>query len=269
MKKNNSEKNSKKNKSLKGTILKFVLIMLVSFIFGVLFGIFSKMVEDTGFDFTVIFNNFDNYIVYALPWIFAIVLIITGGISMVYYFKAKKLFSKWDGEDEDSINKVENMIGKSVLVSNIGLILEYFLIGAGIHFTGSEALTISDKIIGINTFVSIAIFLISFVFFIVIQRSAVELEKKINPEKRGEILDTNFQKEWENSFDEAEKALSGKAAYKSFKATNVTCVILWLFSIVGEMIFKIGIVPILFVTIIWLVSTLAYQLEALKLENKK
>ncbi|MEE1076261.1 MAG: DUF3169 family protein [Acutalibacteraceae bacterium] len=264
MKKSNSEK----NKTRKST-LRFVITMIISAFVGVLLSLFKDVTVKAGIDFKEIFNNFDNCIVYALPWIFALVLVVTSSISVIYYFKSKKLFNKWDGEDEDSINKVENMISKSIIVSNIGLIMDYFLIGASIHFTESEALTISDKVVGINTFVSICIFLISLVFFIVIQRSAIELEKKINPEKSGEVLDANFQKEWENSFDEAEKAIAGKAAHKSFKATNVTCVVLCFLSIVFEVIFKIGIVPVLFVTIIWLVSTLAYQLEALKLENKK
>ena len=151
----------------------------------------------------------------------------------------------------------------------VALIVDYFLIGAWIHFSESENVTVADKILGINSVIAVAVFLISLVFFIVIQRSTVELEKKINPEKRGEALDFNFQKEWENSFDEAEKSIACKAGYKSFKVTNATCGVLWLLCIIGQIVFKIGIAPILFVTIIWLVSTLTYQLEAMKLETKK
>ena len=63
--------------------------------------------------------------------------------------------------------------------------------------------------------------------------------------------------------------MAGKAAYKSFKLTNGTCVALWLISVIGNLVFDFGIVPTLFVTIIWLISSVSYQVEAIKLENKK
>lgn len=260
--------NSKGNKTLKSVLI-FAIIMVVSIGVGALFGSLMKKAEESGVDFRGVFNNIDNYAVYALPLLFAIILIVAGGISLMYYLKSKKSFKLWDGEDEDSINKVECMISKSVIISNVALIIDYFLIGVWIHFSESENVTLSDKIVGINSIIVVACFFISLVFFIVIQRCGVELEKKINPEKRGEVLDMNFQKEWESSFDEAEKSIACKAGYKSFKVTNGTCLALWLLSIIGQLVFKIGIVPISFVTIIWLVSTLTYQIEAMKLENKK
>ena len=79
----------------------------------------------------------------------------------------------------------------------------------------------------------------------------------------------NFQKEWEQSLDEAEMIMACKAGYKSFKITNFTCVMLWLLSVISQMVFDTGILLVLFVTIIWLVSTLTYQIEAIRLENKK
>lgn len=269
MNKSNSKNNSKKNKSLKNAILKFVLIMLASFVVGGVFGFLTAMAEDKGFDFKAIFNNIENYAIYAMPWLFVLVLIVSGGICMTYYFKSKKGFAKWDGEDEDSINKIELMLSKVAVISNIAMILNYFLCAALMYFSDSEALTIPHRIVGINCMISMVAFFITMVFVVAVQRCSVELEKKINPEKRGEVLDTNFQKDWENSFDEAEKIMAGKAAYKSFKATNVTCIVLWILSVLGQGLFDIGIVPALFVTVIWLVSSVSYQVEAIKLENKR
>ncbi len=269
MNKNNSKKNSRKNKSLKRTVIKFVLIMLASFVVGGVCGFLTAMAEDKGFDFGAIFNNIDNYAIYTVPWFFVIILIVGGGICLAYYLKAKKDFAKWDGEDEDSINKIELMVSKVAVISNIALILNYFLIAVWMHFSDSEAVTVSDKILGINSIISLVVFFIIMVFVIVIQRCCVELEKKINPEKRGEVLDTNFQKDWENSFDEAEKIMAGKAAMKSFKLTNATCVVLWVISVIGNLVFDFGIVPALFVTIIWLISSVSYQVEAIKLETKR
>lgn len=264
-----NNKKDKKNEKTSKKVIRFAVIMFVSFIAGALFSLLVSFAEDKGIDFSAIFNNIDNYAVYALPWLFVGILIIGGGICLAYYLKAKKDFAKWDGEDEDSISKIELMLSKVAVISNIALILDYFLIAVWMYFSDSEAVTVPDKIIGINSIISMAIFFIIMIFVIVIQRCCVELEKKINPEKRGEVLDTNFQKDWEASFDEAEKIMAGKAAYKSFKLTNGTCGALWLISVIGNLVFDFGIVPTLFVTIIWLISSVSYQVEAIKLENKK
>ena len=136
MNKSNSKKNSRKSKSLKRTILKFVLIMLTSFLVGGVLGFLTEMAEDKGFDFKAIFNNIDNYAVYTLPWLFVGILIVGGGICLAYYLKVKKDFAKWDGEDEDSINKVELTVSKVAVISNIALILDYFLIAVWMYFSG-------------------------------------------------------------------------------------------------------------------------------------
>lgn len=264
-----NNKKDKKNEKTSKKVIRFVVIMIVSFIVGGVFGVLTSRAEEAGVDFGAIFNNIDNHAVYALPWLFVGVLIIGGGICLAYYLKAKKAFAKWNGEDEDSISKVELMLSKVAVISNIALILDYFFISAWLHFSVSDTVTVSDKMLIINSIICIVAFLVVLVFAVIIQRAVVELEKKINPEKRGEVLDTNFQKDWENSFDEAEKIMAGKAAFKSFKVTNATCLILWLLSIIGQVMFDIGIVPALFVTIIWLVSTVSYQVEAMKLENKR
>jgi hypothetical protein len=264
-----NNKKDKKNEKTSKKVIRFALSMFVSFIAGALFSLLVSFAEDKGIDFGTIFNNIDNYAVYALPWLFVGILIIGGGICLAYYLKAKKAFAKWDGEDEDSISKIELMLSKVAVISNIALILDYFFIAAWLHFSVSDTVTVSDKMLIINSIISIVTFLATLVFGVAIQRCSVELEKKINPEKRGEVLDANFQKDWEASFDEAEKIMAGKAAYKSFKLTNGTCVALWLISVIGQVMFNIGIVPALFVTVIWLVSTVSYQVEAIKLENKK
>lgn len=265
-----NKNNNKKNKTLKSALI-YIAIMLALGFLGYLSGGLIAKIENSGINFKDIFNNSNiyNYAVYIITWIFVASLLIVGGITIINYLKAKKSFKNWDGEDEESINKVEKTLSKSMLISNTALIIDYFLLAAYIYFTGSDKLTLSENIIGINSTISMATFLISLIFYVVIQRAIVELEKKINPEKKGEVLDMNFQKEWEQSLDEAEMIMACKAGYKSFKVTNFTCVMLWMISLISQLVFDTGILPALFVTIIWLVSTLTYQIEAMRLESKK
>ncbi len=269
MNKNNG-KNNGVTKTVKSVAL-FVLIMLMFYFVGYGFGRLIRNVEEGGFSFLKLFNNIniDNYAAYALPCIFIAMLLIAGAVNLAFYLKSKNQFKVWDGEDEDSINQVEFNLSKVMLISNIVLIISYFLFGLWIYVSESQNVTLDEKILKINSFVVVVLFVVSIIFSIIIQRCVVELEKKINPEKRGEILNMNFQKEWEQSCDEAEMTMVYKSAYKAFKATNNTCVVLWVISIICLMILKTGILPILFVTVLWLVSTITYQIEAIKLENKK
>lgn len=268
--KKSSKNNSGKNKTLKSVFI-FAIILIVAYFLGYAVGSIFSELEDAGINFVNIFNSdkIDNCVVYIMPWVFAGILLITGGITLMYYLKSKKAFKNWDGDDEESINKVEKRLSLAMLISNTALIVDYFLVAVYIYFSESDKLTMAEKAVGTNSVISMTLFLISLIFYVVIQRAIVELEKKINPEKRGEVLNMNFQKEWENSFDEAEMTMACKAGYKSFKITNITCVMLWLAAIILQVVFKTGILPVLFVTIIWLVSSLTYQIEAMKLENKK
>ena len=267
---NSKNNNNKENKALKSVLIYIAIMISLGFL-GYLSGSLIAKIEKSGVNFKEIFNNSNiyDYAVYIIPWIFVGSLLIVGGITIINYLKAKKSFKNWDGEDEESINKVEKTLSKSMMISNTALIVDYFLLAAYIYFTESDKLTLAENIIGINSTISMATFLISLIFYVVLQRAIVELEKKINPEKRGEVLNMNFQKEWEQSLDEAEMIMACKAGYKAFKAINFTCVMLWLLSVISQIVFDTGILPVLFVTVIWLVSTVTYQIEAIRLENKK
>ena len=49
-------------------------------------------------------------------------------------------------------------------------------------------------------------------------RFIVELEKKLNPEKKGDVIETNFSKKWEDSCDEAQKMIIYEAGYRAYRA---------------------------------------------------
>lgn len=262
MKKNNI----KINKTLKSVLI-FVLVMIVCYFGGMMAGNLIRKVRDSGFNFNIDIKNICEFFIYAMPYLIIALMIIAGCICFVYYLKSKKAFIVWNGEDEDIIERVEYMLSKCMLVSNVALIIDYFFIGVWIYLC--ENVEVPEKILGINSFIVVVFFFSSLILFIVIQRLVVELEKKINPEKKGEVLDFKFQKEWEKSFDEAEKSIAYKAGYKSFKFTSYTCLALWLVAIFVQIMFNTGILPLLFISVVWLVSTVTYQLEAMKLENKR
>ena len=87
----------------------------------------------------------------------------------------------------------------------------------------------------------------------------------MNPEKQGSIYDSKFHKKWVDSCDENEQRQMGQAAYKAFRAVNITCVILWGVLILLAFIFDIGILPFFLVTLIFGVGQTVYVLECIRL----
>lgn len=112
-------------------------------------------------------------------------------------------------------------------------------------------------------------FVIATILEIVIQKLILDIEKKLNPEKQGNVLDFNFQKVWMNSCDEAEKLIVYKAGYKAFLNTNITCIILCMVAFVVTLLFKPDVLALVFVCIIWFANNLSYMLKAAKLEKRK
>ena len=99
------------------------------------------------------------------------------------------------------------------------------------------------------------------------QQLMVDLEKEMNPSKRGSVYDAKFRDKWEESCDELEKVIIYKSAYKAYKTTALTCVILWIVTATLSIAFKTGPLPSVAVTVIWLVQTVSYCREAMKLER--
>lgn len=106
-------------------------------------------------------------------------------------------------------------------------------------------------------------------FFNVNPKQIVNFEKEINSLLEGSVYDFKFSDKWIDSCDEAIKLTIYKSAYKSYKCVNTTCVILWLVSLFGYYIWNFDIMPMVMVTVIWLVQAVSYCLESIKEERRK
>lgn len=258
----NANRQTKKKSPVK-TVLVFVGIMLCCLAAGTAFGILTAKTGLDSLDTAQLRAALTPFMTYGPPLLLIAVWVAAGLFCLWDYVRAKRAFSRWDGEDEAVINAAERGLCWCLIVSNIAFILELFLFAAWASFT----LRLDE--IGWSFPVMMAAFFLGLAAAIVIQRAVVELEKKINPEKRGDVLDLHFKKEWEQSFDEAERIMAGQAAYKAFKASNTACIVLWLLCTLGDMIFRTGLAAVGAVTVLWLISTIVYQVESFRLEHGK
>lgn len=191
-------------------------------------------------------------------------------VTQILYKNSRSKYEIWKkecevNEDEEGIERIENKLSYIMLLSTINTIFAFFFFGAGAIFFQDEMYHDSFCIVkDLSMFVG---FLLSIAYTIVIQKKVVNFEKEINPILKGSIYDVKFAKKWLDSCDEALKLNIYKSAYKAYTAVNVTCVTLWLCCIIISTFWDIGIMPMVVVTIIWLVQTISYHIESIRLSK--
>lgn len=185
--------------------------------------------------------------------------LVTAVVITIIYKSNRKRFAAWDGEDEDILDKMENELSIAILILNISTILFMILLA----ISSLKALTFTLENVGLY----IAAIAVNLVVELVANNRVVNFAKEINPEKKGSTYDIKFQEKWFDSCDEAEKLSIYKASYASYKAVINTCTVLWFVCLVCMTIFKCGLMPVVMVGAIWMVATVSYCVEAIRLSK--
>lgn len=258
----NKEKRQKTDKEIN---IKFVIILVCAFIIGGLGGFASVMLADKlDGDFI---SRLKELMAIIMPIIFIGSNIGVHIFSFAEYFKGKKLADSWDGWNEEVIDKAEGYLGFALVPENILTVCNFFMYGATLYFANFTAegglgnLVIAG--IGIVTFI-IGLFLSS-----LLQKLVVDAEKKINPEKRGNVLDMEFTQEWIGSCDEAEKKRIHEAGFKAYQTANAVCMVMTVIATIGLTTFETGLFPLSCVSGIWVSLVVSYSVACIKLEHKK
>jgi len=252
--------NTEIKKANRKAMPQFILVLVVSLIVGGVVGYFSAK-----FGLNTLSDSIKNigeiFGMHIAPWLLLVLAIILPIISILFFIKAKKLLSAWDGEDEVLSDAVDAKLSVIIWISSAVLIVSYFLIAAS--YSGGFSIFDNKENI-VPFFVSIFAFFGILIEAVVIQQKCVDMAKKTNPEKTVSVYDIKFQKKWMDSCDEAEKLLIGKCALKAFGATNAACMFFAVVLAISALVFEIGFLPSLAVCLIWIVNQSAYYKEAMK-----
>lgn len=236
---------------------KFLLTLLAAAVFGGILGFGAGWLGHDHLS-DVIVSAVVRGVVAAAPW----ALLGTCGVSLLLviwlYTGARRLFTRWDGEDESVMEQAEEKLSWGLLVASVQTVLGIFFFPAAVM--GQEP----------GVLWNIAIFLLSEFSMIVSQQKIVDLTRNMNPEKRGSVYDAKFQKTWFESCDEAEQKQIGQAAYKAFRTVSGTCGLLWVALILLGYAFNISILlPVFLLCLLWLVLNISYCLESIRLGRHK
>lgn len=176
----------------------------------------------------------------------SLILILTAAItcvlSTILVLRLGKRCRKWDGEDEVWAEKLEKSIQRYQTVLGFFEILCVCISGIVL---GRQQADITETIAAISAFI------IAVLWTMICMDKIVKYDKNMNPEKRGNVISWNFNKQWLASCDELEKIRLFQAAYH----TNITsqylyCAIFVILVLVSA-IEEVGVVPFLILAVIW------------------
>lgn len=250
-------------KAFKGFAIMLVIILIAE---KFLFAMFDNLKQALGESVPSLLINTLEVITPFASLVLSILVII---ISKIVYTNSKKEYDLWKqrNEDDDTIDKIEEKLSYLNFLISINIIFGMFFVGIG------GMLLPFDDINGKPIIIRVLCFFIGIMLcvtsYMLIQKKVVNLQKEINPLLKGSIYDINFSKKWLDSCDESIKLGIYKSSYKAYKSVCRTCMILFLFCIVGHDLWDFGIMPMVIVIIIWLVQTISYCIESIKYSKVK
>ncbi len=250
---------------------KFVIRIILSLLAGAVFGFVTASCINTFKEHTtgtakMILQKLPFIQLYVFPWVMLAFTVVCIIINEHFMKKSQKQIDTWDGEDDEHINLADLYLNKTSLVSSIQIV------GVQIFFaiiTYSLMKNIQSAVDSAMVLIAVVIYFIGLFSCIFQQNHLIRLIKEYAPEKKGSVYDKNFHDVWLASCDEAEQHMIYEAAYKTFRFMNHVFSICLTAAVIAGMIFPIGILCAIMIGLLWLIITLYYSREAIKLENKR
>lgn len=238
---------------------KFLIIMLGCLLLGGVFGYASSCVAPA--NIAVGLDKISDVLITNAWWMLIALAIVTLAACFGLHTAGKAAFSRWDGEDEHTEKHIERLMNWLVGISNGSLILS-------LAFFSLFALNLVP--------LKMAVFLPGFIAFIfngvvvvLFQQRAIDMARRINPEKTVSAYDPKFHKKWLASCDEREMQQIGAASRIAMRAFNILCPILWCVLLLLNLFSGgwMGIMPCLTVALVWGVVSTVYVIACAKIEK--
>lgn len=262
------EKQQENKKNDRKIFIRFVVLLLLSGIVGIFSGMTIRILQATaGTSIDALLDIVGSAMIYIVPALYLLMHLVAAVISFSIYGRAKKRVMHWDGEDEDYIESIEASLDIPVIMGNAVMVLNLLLYTVVIY--QADHVEMSQLWQNILSNGGMVLMILGYVYEIIVQKLVVDLEKKLNPEKRGNVFEIDFMKTWMESCDEAQKWKHYEAAWHAFRITNVVCLVLWLLCFIAQFSFRAGLLPVFCVSGIWLVLVLSYSISAYRLDHGK
>ncbi len=240
---------------------KFTLTMLGSLFVGGAVGFAVGLTRVFGLDAAALAEGLNAVLSAATPWGIPVTSALTLGACFLLYRSAAKKYAAWGGGDEDETSaSIDALLSWVLLLSAMQLLLNLFFLSAFcVYWLGRSIVHLAH----------VGVFLLSCGLVIFAQQKAVDLERRMNPEKHGSVYDSRFQKKWLDSCDESERRQIGEASYRAYMAAGRLCLGLWLVLVVLSMVFEMSLLPVFVLLLVWGTMQAVYALECIRLGRRK
>jgi len=255
----------KKERSQKMIYLRFIAIILVSGAIGAAAGAFVVMAEKNLMETAERVNRV--LASFGLWWFIPGYLLLLA--STASYFRGKGLLPQAKTEDA-AFREADRRLCLSQIFSGAAWVWLLVALGISMQTNWAEGhvmwMDLDGKTVALLILVSLVVQL---VWVAAIQAVTVKATKEIYPEKRGNVLDTKFQKDWYQSCDEAERQQIGQCSYFSFRVMSM---IFPLVMVTLVLLAENGMAKpswILLVGGLWMVQQMSYLVMAYQLDHGK
>ncbi len=259
--------NKKKERSDKRILLTFILMIVACGGIGYFFGMITAKTEETD-TLAQAVDVVKDVVMQSFPVLFMIVAVLSIVIPTIAYIRCHKMYQKLqaDRDNDELWDRLENALNRPMITSTLFSIANVCLFLCFVY--GAVTAKIDERYGKTVVLIGLAVFVVSTVVEILIPHLVVKIEKELNPEKKGNVLDSKFREVWMDSCDEAQQMMVYKSAYKAFSNTNGVCIWLIAITFVCSMLFRTDILSMIIVCLIWFINTLSYMLHAAKLERR-
>lgn len=177
------------------------------------------------------------------------------------YLAAKKPMARADKDDE-AYEKANRLLCLALILTTLGF--PWFMLTAGLAF-GRAIRSESIPLAGFG----FGLLILQLVWLTALQALVIGATKKLYPEKRGNVFDTKFHKDWYASCDEAEQKTIGDCSYFTFQVMNMLYPIVMVVLLMVGSAWSINALWFVLLGGLWMMQTLTYQLRNYWLQHVK
>ena len=244
-------------KARKGVYIKFTLIMIASALTGAFISIFLFGREDGLLQLT---RRVSDGLILAGPWLLAAGLV-PCAVAHGLYRSALKAAARAD-EDDDAFETANRRLSLSMAFSAV--VMPWMMLTICLALPSVDVLANNAFVVAV-----VPLLLVEIAWSYGLQAVVVRAEQRLAPEKRGNVFDVRFQKDWYDSCDEAERQRIGECGYHTY----LTMTKIYPFTLLAALLaIMYGGASVLWAVVLgglWLTQTLSYLLRAYKLEHGK
>lgn len=244
-------------KTRKGVYIKFTLLMIASALTGAFISIFMLGREN---GVQEVAQQISGGLILAGPWLLAAGLV-PCAVAHGLYLAGQKAAARAD-EDDDAFETANRRLSLSMAFSAV--VMPWMMLTICLALPAVNVIANNVFVVAV-----VPLLLVEIAWSYGLQAVVVRAMQRLAPEKRGNVFDTRFQKDWYASCDEAERQRIGECGYHTY----LTMTKIYPFTLAAALLAVMyGGASVLWAVVLgglWLTQTLSYLLRAYKLEHCK